>query len=534
MTARAAVIGAGASGLVTAKLLIESGVETTVYEAGSHVGGLWVYDNDNGQAIAYRNLHINTHKRRTQFRHFPFPAGTIDFARHDTLAKYFEDYANYFDIVPRIRFNDRVLEVRPSGAQWTVTGAASGTETFDSVVVASGHYGQPRWPELPGHFAGDIVHSAAYRTQEGYAGKRVLLIGIGQSACDIAVDVSWVADRTVISARTGALVGPRWVLAGVPRDLLLTRLDGVHAPRYVLERLSRAALFLHSGSIEKYGFRRPPGRTQPSDNQFLASLVRYGRIALEPGIKAVDGREVEFENGHREEFDRIIAATGYLVSLPFLKGVVEITPDCSDVLGLYKRVASIDNPGLYFVGLVGVHLGGPPLQLYERQAELVADLVEGKAHLPSKPEMVADVERRRRFVLQRYVNRPRHALLEPLLRYQVEIERERKRLGAAGRRWLDRASIPGPASRYGSLCWQCGRPLTRESARVHHGTDWGSLRWWPRAFTRPVLLCPECYAANRRFEWLLFGLGALGVLLVAGVVAMLVKLVAALIAGLGG
>src|SRR6185437_1307452 len=115
-TVRAAVIGAGASGLVTAKLLIESGVDTTVYEAGSHVGGLWVYDNDNGQSIAYRNLHINTHKRRTQFRHFPFPRGTIDFARHNTLAKYFADYAQYFDIVPRIRFRDRVVDVAPAGA----------------------------------------------------------------------------------------------------------------------------------------------------------------------------------------------------------------------------------------------------------------------------------------------------------------------------------------------------------------------------------------------------------------------------------
>jgi dimethylaniline monooxygenase (N-oxide forming) len=528
VTARAAVIGAGASGLVTARLLIQSGVDTTVYEAGSHAGGLWVYDNDNGQSIAYRNLHINTHKRRTQYRHFPFPAGTIDFARHDTMATYFEDYAKYFDIMPRIRFSDRVLGVARAGGRWTVTSSASGTESYDSVVVASGHYGTPRWPELPGQFTGDIIHSAFYRTQEGYAGKRVLLVGIGQSACDIAVDVSWVADRTVISARTGALVGPRWVLAGIPRDLLLTRLDGVHAPRFVLERLSRAALYLHSGSIEKHGFRRPPGRTQPSDNQFLASLVRYGRIGLEPGIKAVEGKEVEFENGHKEEFDKIIAATGYLVSLPFLKGVVEITPDCSDVLGLYKRVASIDNPGLYFVGLVGVHLGGPPLQLYERQAELVADLVEGSAHLPPRAEMVADVERRRETVRERYVNRPRHALLEPLLKYQVEIEKERKRLGASDRGWIDRASIPGPSSRYGRLCWQCGRELTRATARVHHGTDWGSLRWWPRAYTRPVLLCSDCYAANRRTEWLLFGILTLTALLVGGLLILAVKLVAAI------
>ncbi len=530
---RAAVIGAGASGLVTAKLLIESGVDTTIYEAGSHVGGLWVYENDNDQSIAYRNLHINTHKRRTQFRHFPFPAGTIDFARHDTMARYFDDYARYFDIAPRVRFRDRVVGVAPAGGRWAVTASASGTETFDSVVVASGHYGTPRWPDLPGIFTGDIIHSAGYRTQEGYAGKRVLLIGIGQSACDIAVDVSWVADRTVISARTGALVGPRWVLAGIPRDLLLTRLDGVHAPRPVLERLSRAALFLHSGSIEKYGFRRPPGRTQPSDNQFLASLVRYGRIGLEPGIKAVEGKAVEFDNGHREEFDKIIAATGYMVFMPFLDGVVEIAPDCSDVLGLYKRVASIDHPGLYFVGLVGVHLGGPPLQLYERQAELVADLVAGSARLPPKADMTADVERRRQVVRERYVDRPRHALLEPLLKYQVEIEKERKRLGSRVGGRIDPSSIPGPASGYGRLCWQCGRELTPATAMIHHGTDWGSLRWWPRAYTRPVLLCSECYASNRRTEWLLYGLVALALLLVVGVLALVVKLVA-MLAGLGG
>ena len=529
MSVRAAVIGAGASGLVTAKLLAESGTDVTVYESGSHVGGLWVYDNDNGQSIAYRNLHINTHKRRTQFRHFPFPAGTIDFARHDTLAKYFSDYADYFGIRPLIRFNDRVLRVEESDGRWAVTASSSGTDRFDAVVVASGHFGTPRWPQLPGSYTGDLIHSAAYRTQEGFAGKRVLLIGIGQSACDIAVDVSWVADRTVISDRTGALVGPRWVLAGIPRDLLLTRLDGVHSPRFILERLSRAVLYLHSGSIEKYGFRRPPGRTQPSDNQFLAPLVRYGRIALEPGIKAIQGKTVEFDNGHEAEFDKIIAATGYMVSLPFLDGLVDIAPDCSDVLSLYKRVASVEHPGLYFVGLVGVHLGGPPLQLYERQAELVADLVQGGAQLPPKAEMVADNERRREVVRTRYVDRPRHAMLEPLLKYQVEIEDERKRLGAQAGGRIDQLAIPGPASGYGRLCWMCGRELTVGAARIHHGTDWGSLRWWPRAYTRPVLLCPECYAANGRSEWLLFGIVALLLLISIGVLVAVAELVGVLV-----
>jgi dimethylaniline monooxygenase (N-oxide forming) len=189
------VIGAGCSGLTALKALVEAGLPVDGYESGDRVGGNWVFRNTNGQSNIYRSLHINTSRERMQFRDFPMPAGTPDYPRHDVVARYFESYADHFGLKTKISFRTRVTHVMPDApGGYRVTLSSGETKRYDAVVVANGHHWDPRFPEprFPGRFDGVELHSHAYVSPSephDLRGKRVLVVGIGNSAVDIACEL---------------------------------------------------------------------------------------------------------------------------------------------------------------------------------------------------------------------------------------------------------------------------------------------------------------------------------------------------------
>ena len=195
MTKHYAIIGAGAGGLAAAKYLGAKGIETTVFECGSQVGGLWVYDNDSGMSPAYRSLHINSEAHVSSFADFPFPPHAPLYPDHAEMSRYFQRYAEHFDLVRRIRFRNRVSRVEPVGGRYRVCTAQGTAEVFDGVVVATGHQSVPRHPPDLASFTGEYIHAHAYRVPEPYAGKRVLVIGPGNSGVDIAADICSVPTR---------------------------------------------------------------------------------------------------------------------------------------------------------------------------------------------------------------------------------------------------------------------------------------------------------------------------------------------------
>src|SRR5579875_2921688 len=202
---RVAVIGAGAGGVCAAKHLLQHGADVTVYELGSHVGGLWVYDNDNGRSAAYGSLHINSEPSVTSYPDYPFPDGTPLFPTHREVAAYLESYARHFGVYERIRFKTGVSSVtQRSGGGWTLKTTA-GTEDFDAVVVASGHQAAPSHPPYAKDFAGEYLHSFSYREPDPFKGKRVLVVGVGNSGLDIAADVCTLATRCVVAVRSPVL-----------------------------------------------------------------------------------------------------------------------------------------------------------------------------------------------------------------------------------------------------------------------------------------------------------------------------------------
>lgn len=448
---RIAVIGAGAAGLAAARHLLARRVEIVVYELGSRIGGLWVYENDNGLSPAYLSLHLNSEIRVTAYKEFPFPDGSPLYPNHVEVSRYLEAYADRFGLRPHIRFNSNVVEVAPVGndalPRWRVRLASGVAEEFDGVGVATGHQGVPSHPTWREKFTGEYLHAHAYRVPEPFRGKRVLVVGVGNSAVDIAADVCVVTLSTVMTARSPVLIMPRMMFS-MPTSRVLAKLEKPWMPwpmrRWIRELLTR---IVH-GRMEQWGFVTPKTRTHPTSHPSLISHCLWNRIKGKPGIAEVNGKEVVFADGTRNTYDTVIAATGYKVELPFL--AAELVPKKGHQLTLFHRVVSPTAPGLYFVGFFNVS-GGGNIQMMGTQAEWVAEIVSGDVSLPSPSVMAAAIEAEHRLLQRRFPGSPRYALELDPREYNRNLARER----AAGRARAGKPPAPpandaAPVPRYGA------------------------------------------------------------------------------------
>lgn len=418
-----AVIGAGAGGLSAAKYLLEQGVAVTVFELGSQVGGLWVYENDNGRSPAYDSLHINSEANVTSYPDFPFPPGTAYFPSHRTVRAYLEAYADHFDIRRHIRFNTEVVSVRPADPGWGVGTSDGSEQRFDAVVIATGHQAVPAHPHFAGNFSGEYLHSHEYRTPDRFTDRRVLVVGTGNSALDIASDICTFTTETICAARSPVLIMPR-TLFGVPTARVVAKFSKPFVPWSLQRRLRELLTWVAHGRMEQWGLVTPKSRTHPASHPTFMSHVTYDRIKIRPDVAAVEGTNVHFTDGSVASVDVIIAATGYEIDLPFLPE--GINPVVGRRLETYKRVVHPDWPGLYFVGFFNVS-GGANIRMMAVQAEWVAALVTGRAGTPTRKQMLGDIEREKRRLARRYPAAARYGLELDPKPYVREIARELKR-----------------------------------------------------------------------------------------------------------
>ncbi|HSE70873.1 MAG TPA: NAD(P)-binding domain-containing protein [Nocardioidaceae bacterium] len=436
MNARVCIIGAGSSGIAAAQVLHARGVEFDCYEVGSSVGGNWRYDNDNGMSSAYRSLHINTSRQLMEYRSYPMPEDLPDYPNHWQIAQYFDDYVDHFGFRDRIVFRTEVVKVEPAAGGYDVTvrsrneyGEPSEPEYrhYAQVIVANGHHWDPRWPEpsFPGaeDFPGEQIHAHYYRTPDRLAGKRVLVLGIGNSACDIAVESSRVAESTYLAMRRGAHILPKY-LFGVPTDHL-TDSPIARGPVKVQQLTMTTLLRLSQGRVTDYGLPKPDHavlHAHPTISDDLLTRLGHGDIEVKPNIDRFEGAKVFFEDGSAAEVDTVVYCTGYKVTFPFLDERVVRAAD--NHVDLYRRVVDPDHPGLYFVGLIQPL--GAIMPLAEAQAEWVADLVTGVGELPSYDEMRIQINRYDEAVRRRYVASKRHTIQVDFHKYLAEISRERR------------------------------------------------------------------------------------------------------------
>ncbi len=425
---KVAVIGAGAAGLCAAKHLLAKGIAVVVYELGTRIGGLWVYENDNGLSGAYQSLHVNSENKVTAYKDFPFPDSAPIYPDHAQMAQYLVGYAERFDLRRHIRFRSKVTAVEQhSSDAWQVTLADGSRESFDAVVVATGHQGVPSHPPFAKDFTGEYLHSHCYRLPESFKGKEVLVVGAGNSACDIASDICTVAASTTMAARSPVLLMPRMFL-GVPTSRVLGKIEKPWMPWPIRRRMREAIARMAHGRMEQWGFVTPKTRTHPAGHHLLIGHFIWNRIKARPGISKVNGNIVAFSDGSTKRFDTMIAATGYEVHLPFLSE--KLSPMKGHWLELFHQVVKPGVAGLYFLGFFNVS-GGGNIRMMDDQAAWVAALENNELGLPAAADMHRVIKSQRETITRMYPGSPRYALELDPREYRASLAGEMRRASKA-------------------------------------------------------------------------------------------------------
>jgi hypothetical protein len=361
---RMAVIGAGPVGLGVAKALKAHGVAYDQFEADDDVGGNWYHG-------VYVGAHIISSRKTTEFTDYPMPADYPDFPSRQQMIDYLRDYARHFELRGAIAFNTKVVLVRPRRDELWDVGLAGGEQrVYKGVMVCNGHHWSRRFPDYPGAFTGTFIHSKDYKSPAQLAGKRVLVIGGGNSACDIASEAARVGARCDLSLRRGYWFLPKSIL-GKP----LVEALPLWLPVPLQRLLLRFVLKLVVGDYRRYGLPPPDHKIfehHPTINSELLYYVKQGRITPRADVARFEGGRVAFVDGASEAYDVVVCATGYHVDFPFLPpGLVPVTGGLAHV---YGGALLPEYRHLYIIGTMQPRYGFGPL--LSEGAELLAMMVE--------------------------------------------------------------------------------------------------------------------------------------------------------------
>lgn len=318
-----ALIGAGPSGLAGARCLQKHGIAFQGFEAHGDVGGLWNIENP--RSTVYESAHLISSKRMTEFLEFPMPEHAADYPSHRELLDYFRAFAEHFGLTQHYRFHTRVLKAEPVSdapdTLWRVTtqtgDAAPETALYKGVVIANGTLAEPNRPRFEGTFSGEIWHTSQYKAATQLTGKRVLIVGAGNSGCDIAVDAVHHAKSIDISVRRGYYFVPKYVF-GKPADSVGGKIT---LPPWLKQRIDSTILKWFTGDPVRFGFPKPDYRmyeSHPVVNSLILYHIGHGDVGVRADIARLDGRTVHFKDGRQGEYDLILTATGYKLHFPFI------------------------------------------------------------------------------------------------------------------------------------------------------------------------------------------------------------------------
>ncbi len=407
---RICIIGAGPSGLTTAKNLLQQGISNfIVFEKNECLGGNWSFDEKNEHSSVYETTHIISSKRLSEYEDFPMPPDYPDYPSHVQILKYFNSYAEHFGVTKYIHFKTKVEQIRPlDDEKWQINYCDEKGEheaIFDYVFIANGHHWDPFMPEYYGEFKGEILHAHQYKKAAPFKDKKVLVVGGGNSACDIAVEIARISAKTSISMRRGQHIFPKFIF-GKPTDLMFSIIKGL--PHWLKQILVSFVIRILQGRYAKYHLKKPdckPLEIHPTINSELLYFIRHGKIKPYKGIDRFDGDKVHFVDGQQDEFDVVIFATGYKISFPFFsKELIDFSNLTS--IPLYRKMMHPEFSSLYFIGLFQPQ--GCIWPLADYQAKIAAQIIAGNLKRPAN--LTHKIKREMKKARSRFKETIRHAL----------------------------------------------------------------------------------------------------------------------------
>lgn len=420
---RACVVGAGPAGLAIARTLKRFGIEFDVYERHSAVGGIW--DQANPGSPVYDSAHFISSKAKSHFLDFEMPADYPDYPSHRQILAYLRAFASAYRLNDNVHFNTAVQSAVQTAAGWKINLASGESKFYTWLIAASGANWHPRIPSFPGSFAGEHRHAVTYRTPDEFRGKRVLIVGAGNSGCDIACDAAHSARAAFISLRRGYHFFPKHMF-GEPLDVFVER--GRRLPTWLSQLLLGWLLRLLNGDLTRFGLKAPDHKvleSHPIVNSQVLHYLAHGDLVAKPNISQLNGAEVIFDDGSREIIDLIIYATGYRWELPYLEdGVVRWREGRPD---LYMSVFSREHPTLFVLGLFESNVAA--YQLFDRLANLIGRVLMAQEKNGEQAHRFANLLRTDRPELGggiRYVGSPRHIGYIDFGTFEKQIDRVRR------------------------------------------------------------------------------------------------------------
>jgi cation diffusion facilitator CzcD-associated flavoprotein CzcO len=419
------VIGAGPAGLAAIRSLKDAGLPVEAAERNADVGGQWLYGAQS--SAVYASTHLISSKTTTAFADFPMPQEWPAYPSRVQIEQYFKDFAKRFDLYPLIRFNDGVGKLERNGDGWRATFDKGETRDYEGVVIANGHLSDPLMPKVAGNFSGTVMHAKDYKSPEIFEGKRVLIVGMGNTGCDIVVDAIHRAKCVLWSVRGGNHFVPKFV-AGKPADERNHKAKIV-LPKWLRSRLHEPVARLLAGPPERFGLPKPEHRLYdrtPIVNSLVLLHLGQGDASIRKPVKFFEGNTAIFEDGKRDDVDIAVFATGYKITFPFLDDLSPLNWQRQfGAPRLYMNLFPPENNGLFVAGLLeGAGVGWPGRAL---QTDLIA------AYLKARKEKPAAAHEFRREI-ERYCNaranedRGEHGIFVDFLQYKRDLKRAIARL----------------------------------------------------------------------------------------------------------
>ena len=421
------IVGGGPAGLSLVRTFLRYGIPFDCFERHSDVGGLW--DQSNPGSPVYDSAHFISSKTQSHYHDFDMPEDYPDYPSNRDILNYMRSFADAYGLRDHITFNTSVDKAEMQGdGSWRVTLSNGETRDYASLVCANGTNWHPVMPEYTGEFTGEMRHAVTYRNPDEFKGKRVMIIGAGNSGCDIACDAAHSADKAFISLRRGYHFVPKR-LFGVPADVIAA--TGPTLPMWLEQRVFGLMLKVLNGDLTRLGLQAPDHRvfeSHPIVNDQLLHYLAHGDIRAKQDVERFDGKTVHFKDGTSEEIDLIICATGYEWKVPYVDPSLFTwkagRPD------FYMNLFSREHPSLYSLGMMETN--GGAYKLFDQMADLIAHGImvraEGDKKAKSfdrfvatdKPDLTGGIH---------FVGSARHATYVEIAAYRKHMKKVRRKFG---------------------------------------------------------------------------------------------------------